>query len=147
MLLLSLAPFGAWAGPRPLPDAVVHARSVFLENETGFHELEYSTVLELSKWGRLELARSRERADLVLRLNNGNRVRAVPEGELPTGKVIDAVSEEPVPPGYTRVALIDPKTGALLWSDVHRTDGGKVKNGHLLDGLREAFDSYDKSRR
>jgi len=75
MLLLSLAPFGAWAGPRPLPDAVVHARSIFLENETGFHELGYSTVLELSKWGRFELAESRERADLILRLNNGNRVR------------------------------------------------------------------------
>ena len=147
MLLLSLAPFGAWAGPRPLPDAVVHARSVFLENETGFHELEYSTVLELSKWGRFELAGRRERADLILRLNNGNRVRAVPEGELPTGKSIDALSEEPVPPGYTRIALVDPKTGALLWADVHRTDGGKVKNGHLLDGLRVAFDSYDKSKR
>ena len=147
LLLLSLAPFGAWAGPRPLPDAVVHARSVFLENETGFHELEYSTVLELSKWGRFELAESREKADLILRLNNGNRVRAVPEGEFPTSKDIKAVSEEPVPPGHTRIALLDPKTGALLWSDVHRTDGGKVKNGHLLDGLRVAFDSYDKSKR
>ena len=147
MLLLSLAPFGAWAGPRALPDAVVHARSIFLENETGFHELEYSTVLELSKWGRFELAESRERADLILRLNNGNRVRAVPEGEFPTGKGINAVSEEPVPPGHTRIAFVDPKTGALLWSDVHRTDGGKVKNGHLLDGLREAFDSYDKGKR
>ena len=147
MLLLSVAPFGAWAGPRPLPDAVVHARTVFLENETGFHELEYSTVLELSKWGRFELAESRERADLILRLNNGNRVRAVPEGEFPTDKSIDALSEEPVPPGHTRIALVDPKTGALLWSDVHRTDGGRVKNGHLLDGLREAFDSYDKSKR
>ena len=147
MLLLSLAPFGAWAGPRPLPDAVVHARSVFLENETGFHELEYSTVLELSKWGRFELAESRERADLILRLNNGNRVRAVPEGEFPTSTGIDAFSEEQVPPGHTRIALVDPKTGALLWSDVHRTDGGRVRNGHLLDGLREAFDSYDKSKR
>ena len=147
MLLLSVAPFGAWAGPRPLPDAVVHARTVFLENETGFHELEYSTVLELSKWGRFELAERRERADLILRLNNGNRVRAVPEGEFPTSTGIDAFSEEQVPPGHTRIALVDPKTGALLWSDVHRTDGGRVRNGHLLDGLREAFDSYDKSKR
>ena len=146
LLLLSLAPFGAWAGPRPLPDAVVHARTVFLENETGFHELEYSTVLELSKWGRFELAESREKADLILRLNNGNRVRAVPEGEFPTSKAIN-FSEEPIPPGHTRIALVDPKTGALLWSDLHRTDGGKVKNGHLLDGLRVAFDSYDKSKR
>ena len=140
--------------PNPVPrdssrfqkKSLLSVSSIFLENETGFHELEYSTVLELSKWGRFELAESRERADLILRLNNGNRVRAVPEGEFPTSKAIN-FSEEPIPPGHTRIALVDPKTGALLWSDVHRTDGGKVKNGHLLDGLRVAFDSYDKSKR
>ena len=147
LLLLLLIPFEAWAGPKPLPEAVVRAHSVFLENETGLHELEYTTVLELSKWGRFELAESREKADLIMRLDNGNRVRAVPDGQFPTGKGVNAFSDEPVPPGHTRIALLDPKTGALLWSDVHKTDGGKVKNGHILDGLREAFDSYDKSRR
>jgi len=147
VLLLSLVSSGAWAGPRPLPDVVFHARTVFLENETGFHELDYTMVLELSKWGRFELAESREKADLILRLDNGNHVRAVPEGQFPSGKGINAFSDDPVPPGHTRIALLDPKTGAVLWSDVHRTEGGKVKSGHLLDGLREAFDSYDKSRR
>lgn len=147
LLLLSLIPAQVWAGPKALPEVVVRAHSVFLENETGFHELEYSTVLELSKWGRFELAENREKADLILRLDNGNHVRAVPDGQFPTGKGINAFSDEPVPPGHTRVALLDPKTGALLWSDVHKTDGGKVKNGHLLDGLREAFENYDKSRR
>jgi len=147
LLLLSLMPWQAWAGPKPLPEAVVRAHSVFLENETGFHELEYTTVLELSKWGRFELAESRDKADLILRLDNGNRVHAVPEGQFPTGKGINAFSDEPVPPGHTRIALLDSKTGALLWSDVHKTEGGKVKSGHILDGLREAFDSYDKSRR
>lgn len=147
LLFLCLIPLEAWAGPKPLPDAVIHARFVFLENETGFHELEYTTVLELSKWGRFDLAESREKADLILRLDNGNHVRVVPEGQFPSNKGVNAFSEEPVPPGYTRIALLDPKTGALLWSDVHKTDGGKVKNGHLLDGLREAFDSHDKSKR
>ena len=147
LLLLSLAPLQFWAGPKPLPDAVVRARLVFLENETGFHELEYSAVLELSKWGRFEFAENREKADLILRLDNGNRVRAVPEGQFPAAKDINAFSDEPVPPGHTRIALLDPKTSARLWSDVHRTEGGKVKNGHLLDGLREAFDSYDKGKR
>jgi len=71
----------------------------------------------------------------------------VPEGQFPAAKGVDAFSDEPVPPGHTRIALLDPKTSALLWSDVHRTEGGKVKNGHLLDGLREAFDSYDKGKR
>jgi len=41
---------------------------------------------------------------------------------------------------------VDPKSGATLWSDLHKTEGGKVKSGHLLDGLRQAFEEYEKNR-
>jgi len=134
------------AVPKPLPDAVAHAHTVFLDNETGFNELGYSTVFELNKWGRLDLADSREKADLILRLDSGNHVRVVPEGQVPSSASMNSDDSE-TPRGYTRISLLDPKSNAVLWSDTHRTDGGKVKNGHLLDGLREAFDSYDKSHR
>jgi hypothetical protein len=134
------------AVPKPLPDAVVHAHTVFLVNETGFNELGYSTVFELNKWGRFDMASTVEKADLILRLDSGNHVREVPEGEMPSFGSSGA-EDSGIPKGYTRIALLDPKTSTLLWSDTHKTDGGKVKNGHLLDGLREAFDSYEKSRR
>jgi len=134
------------AVPKPLPDAVAHAHTVFLDNETGFNELGYSTVFELNKWGRFDLADSREKADLILRLDSGNHVRVVPEGQVPSSASMNSDDSE-TPRGYTRISLLDPKSNAVLWSDTHRTDGGKVKNGHLLDGLREAFDSYDKSHR
>ena len=74
----------AAAMPKALPDAVVHAHSVFLINETGFNELGYSTVFELNKWGRFDLADSPEKADLILRLDCGNHVRAVPDGQFPS---------------------------------------------------------------
>lgn len=137
----------AGAGPKNLPEAVVHAHTVFLENETGFTELQYTAVLELTKWGRFDVAESREKADLVMRLDNGTRVRAVPEGQLPSTGAMNSFADTGVPKGHTRISLLEPKTNSLLWSDAHRTEGGKVKSGHLLDGLREAFDSYEKSRR
>jgi hypothetical protein len=93
------------------------------------------------------LAESREKADLVMLLENGSHVRALPEGQFPSTGNANAVAESDIPKGYTRIALLDPKTNSLLWSDTHKTEGGKVKNGHLLDGLREAFDSYEKSHR
>jgi hypothetical protein len=146
VLFLAVVTRPMGAGPKPLPDAIVRAHTVFVENETGFNELQYELVLELSKWGRFELAESREKADLLLRLDNGNHVRTVPEGQFPSG-AMNALTESPeIPKGHTRIALLDPKTDTLLWSDTHKTEGGKVKNGHLLDGLREAFDSYEKSR-
>jgi len=146
-LFLALAASHVDAGPKVLPDAVAHAHSVFVENETGFNELHYTLVLELTKWGRFDVADVREKADLVLRLDNGSHVRVVPEGEFPTGGMNATGETAEIPKGHTRIALLDPKTNALLWSDTHKTDGGKVKNGHLLDGLRDAFDGYEKGRR
>ena len=64
VLFLTLLVRPAGAGPKSLPDAIIHAHTVFVENETGFNELQYALVLELSKWGRFELSDSREKADL-----------------------------------------------------------------------------------
>lgn len=132
------------AQPANLPEAVTNARTVILVNQTGFPELQYTAVLELNKWGHFEIVESREKADLVLSLTSGTHVRALPDGQYPRPTGLNAFTEDAVPKGHTRVALLDPKTGATLWSDLRKTEGGKVKNGHLLDGLREAFDSYEK---
>jgi hypothetical protein len=133
------------AAPHPLPDTVTHAHTVFLDNQTGFNELQYTLVLELSKWGRYDIVDTREKADLILRLDSASHVRVVPEGEFPTAPT-DTAMESDIPKGCTRIALVDPKSNAVLWSDAHKTENGKVKSGHLLDGLREAFEAYDKSR-
>jgi len=151
MHLLWMIPLRAYAlrlaaQPASLPEAVINAHSVFLVNETGFPELQYTAVLELSKWGHFEFAESREKGDLVLSLRSGTHVRALPDGQYPRPTGLNAFAEDAVPRGHTRVALLDPKTGATLWSDLRKTEGGKVKNGHLLDGLREAFDNYEKGK-
>lgn len=146
VILLSVCAPRVAAQPANLPEAVTNARSVFVVNETGFPELQYTAVLELNKWGHFEIAESREKADLVLSLTSGTHVRALPDGQYPRPTGLNAFTEDAVPKGHTRVALLDPKTGATLWSDLRKTEGGKVKNGHLLDGLREAFDNYEKSK-
>jgi hypothetical protein len=145
-VMLCLMARNVLAIPIPLPDAVVHAHTVFLVNETGFGELEYSTILELNKWGRFDLVDSPLKADLILRLDSGSHVRAVPQGQFPSVPTTTA-DDGGIPSGYTRISLLDPKTNTLLWAGTHKTEGGKIKNGHLLDGLREAFHSYEKSRR
>jgi hypothetical protein len=142
--VLGLAALQLSARPNSLPQAVVSARTIFLENETGFPELQYTAILELNKWGHFDYAETREKSDLVLRLDAGTKVHAVPEGQMPGTQSFGDTSA--IPRGHTRIALVDPKTSTTLWSDVHKTEGGKVKNGHLLDGLREAFEEYDKTR-
>jgi len=146
VLIFCLSASQTVAVPKTLPDAVVRAHTIFLENETGFLELQYSTTLELTKWGHFELVDSREKADLVMRLESASHVRVVPDGQYPSRGGVNAVTENEIPRGHTRISLLDPKTNAVLWSDTHKTEGGKVKSGHLLDGLREAFAGYEKNR-
>jgi hypothetical protein len=134
------------AQPVALPPTVMAAHTVFIENQTGFPELQYIAVLEINKWGHFELAESREKADLVLLLSGGTRVHAIPDGQFPRTVGLNAFSEDSVPKDHTRVALVDPKSGTRLWSDFHKTEGGKVKNGHLLDELRQAYEETEKSK-
>jgi hypothetical protein len=145
-VILCIAPLQARTQRTTLPEAVINARTVYIENETGIPELEYTAILELQKWGRFELAESRAKADLTMRLDKGNRVRALPEGQHPSAQDTKGAGDSSVPKGYTRISLLNPKTGTTLWSDLQKTENSKVRNGHLLDGLRKAFDDYEKDR-
>jgi hypothetical protein len=131
--------------PPALPQSVLSAHTVYVDNQTTFTELEYTAVLELNKWGHFQLA-DRDKADLVLVLSAGTHVHAIPDGQYPRTTGLNAFSEDSVPAGHTRVALLDPKTNTTLWSDIHKTEGGKVKNGHLLDELRQAYQDAEKAR-
>lgn len=136
--------FGAAALPakekKPmLPPRVLAANTVFVENRTTSAELLNKAYSEISKWGRLQLVDNAKKADIVLRLTNGNSVELVSadaKAEAPNG----AGADEAVPPGSTRISVIDPKTGSALWSDIRKTDSSKAGT-HMLDGLREAFDA------
>ncbi len=132
-----------------LPASVVSAKTVYVENQTTTAELQNTAYTELSKWGRLQMVDSSQKADIVLRVSNGNYVKFVPGGENPSaskpkaGNQDFAGADEAVPPGSTRISVIDPKTGNFLWSDIRKTDNPKAAT-HMLDGLREAFDQKQK---
>jgi len=146
-VLLCVVPLQAGAQPAALPQAVIKAQTVYIENEASVAGLEYTAILELNKWGRFGLAESRDKADLILLLDNGSSVRALPERQYPSAEVVKGTEGgRPVPKGYTRISLLDPKNSTKLWSDFQKTENSKVRNGHLLDGLRKAFDDYEKSR-
>lgn len=132
-----------------LPSKVLSAGTVFVDNQTTSAELLNTAYMELSKWGRLQVVDTAQKADIVLRLSNGNYVKFVPGGE--SAPVADPKiakqsfvgADEAVPPGSTRISVIDPKTGNSLWSDIRKTDSPKAAT-HLFDGLRDAFDQKQK---
>ena len=138
---------GAWANGKhaALPSKVLAAQTVFVDNQTTMAELQNTVYTELSKWGRLQIVDTAQKADIVLRLSNGNAVKFVPGGESgpgaepKVGKNSFAGADDAVPPGSTRVSVIDPKTGNSVWSDIRKTNNPQIAT-HMLDGLRNAFD-------
>jgi hypothetical protein len=132
-----------------LPSKVLSANTVFVDNQTTSAELQNTVYTELSKWGRLQVVDTAQKADIVLRLSNGNSVRFVPGGENTpvaypkAGKQNFMGADEAVPPGSTRISVVDPKTGNSLWSDIRKADNAKAAT-HMLDGLREAWDQKQK---
>ena len=134
-----------------VPEKVLSARTIYVDNETNDAEFQHDAYLGLSKWGRYDIMDSPQKADLVLRLTGSSAVKFVPaSGAAATynPKPVSATSadgEELAPPGCTRIALIDPKTGVTLWSDLRKTSNPQEK-GRLIDGLHDAVDQQEKKR-
>ena len=132
-----------------LSSSVLSARTIYVDNQTTSAELQNTAYTELAKWGRFQVVDAPQKADIVLRLSNGNYVKFVAGGEnVPTHdpkveKQNWMGSDEAVPPGSTRISLIDAKSGNSLWSDIRKTDSPKAAT-HMLDGLRNAFDQKQK---
>jgi hypothetical protein len=133
-------------GPATVPASVLAARAVYVENETSDAQIQTAVYAEFAKWGRFQIADSPQKADLILRISNGNMVRFV-SGDAATAPTLETkatpqVSEDPVPPGFTRLTLVEAKTGNSVWSGQKKTSGSPA-GWHLLDSLRDAI---DKSR-
>jgi hypothetical protein len=132
------------------PNSIFTARTVFVDNQSGFAELYTTAYMELARWGRFDPVESAAKADLTIVLTGSSYVHAVPSGQAPTydpkkTSVRPAELPEAAPVGFTRVTLQEAKSRKTLWSGLAKTDGPRVK-GKLLDGLREAYDQADRIR-
>jgi hypothetical protein len=134
-----------------VPSRVLSAKTIYVDNQTTDAELQHDAYMGLSKWGRYEIVDSAQKADLVLRLSGSSVVKFVPGGDPAASYNPKPVSEtsaggeQLAPPGCTRLTLIEPKSGAALWSDVRKTSNAQEKS-KLLEGLHEAVDQQEKSR-
>ena len=138
------------AANTPLPNSIFTARTIYVNNQSGFAELSNVAYLEINRWGRFEPVESLSKADLQIVLTGSSYVRVVASGEMPMfdpkkTSIRPAELPEAAPNGYTRVTLQEVKSGKTLWSGLVRTDGPRVK-GRLLDGFREAYEQAEKIR-
>lgn len=136
----------------PLPKQVLEAKTVYLDNQSGFASLGDKAYDELTKWGRFKVVDQRQNADLILLLSaseyRGGYVTsgtAQQHGTVDDSGNIEVSGESestttPVVYRRTHLTVIDPKTGTSLWSDSKAW-------GNLYTGFHSATRSLIKNLR
>jgi hypothetical protein len=123
-----------------LPAEVMQARSALIicECPRGLAVAERRALQELLRWGRFRIVEQRKEADLVF-LFSGNEYL----GDYLTR---DGPDKRPVAVDFTIMTLIDPHTGANLWSDSRRWGAWRVDHAtkDLIAELKEQIEDQTK---
>jgi TonB family protein len=114
------------------PRAIASARSIYFDDQSGSDKVAEKALAELRNWGRFQIVRNREKADLILVLSTdphqgGNLIYSGQTGTIDSQGHIE---EDPIP-NYNKLApvrhaflfVIDPQTGKTLWNDSQRWGG------------------------
>ncbi len=125
----------------PLPPAILSAKTVYIDNQSGIAKIGDRAYEQITKWGRWQVVSDRHKADLILLLSareyNGGYVTSGGQtsGTIDDNGNINATTQPTytrrVSVNYTYVTVIDPNTGDSLWSDTKRW-------GNLYNGFHSA---------
>ena len=124
---------------------ILSAKTIYFDNQTGVDTVGTAAAVQLRKWGRFQVVRDKQTADLILLLSadpyNGGYI-IFASGQ--TGTIdADGHIEHDRVPNYNRLApvrdayltVIDPRSGKNLWSASHVWGGlltGKNSAGARL---------------
>ncbi len=155
MILLLVASSQAKHEKMPLPQPVMTARTIYIDNRSGVADLGDKAYDELRKWGRFQIVDSAEKADVVLLLSAKEYVSGYSTGTYRnTSGSVDSYgninaqtygngSSHAIYSGTTYVTILDPKGGAALWSDARPWGRWKSATRGLVKELRERMEKQE----
>jgi hypothetical protein len=128
----------------PLPPQIGLAKTVYIDNQSGFAKMGDRAYEQVTKWGRFQVLQDRRQADLIFLVS----AKAYDGGYVTTGggttgtidqsgninTTNDPTYTRHLSVNYTFLTVIDPKTGDNLWSDSKRW-------GNLYTGFHSATKS------
>jgi hypothetical protein len=156
-LLLAAAQIALANKKSALPDAVFFAKTIYVDNQANDAGLQHSAYMALAHWGHFQVVEAPNQADVVLRLTGSSFISSAPRDTPPDMSLKPSRSSQGgngsllpngaavAPEGFTRLTLMDGKSGAVLWSDLSRTNKPEIAS-HMLDGLRDAVTQGLKDR-
>jgi len=121
-LILTIQVYAKQQTLAPIPARVMQAKTVFVENQSGYDRARDEFADELGKWNRLHIVYNKAGADLVVILTALNSRRT------------------------TQIAFVDPTTGDKIWNNsMMWSDRGAVRD--LLGDLRQRIEQQEQQRK
>jgi len=111
-----------------LPTKLLTAKSVYFDNQTGYTGVGADTLRELDRWGRFQVVRRRDDAELILVLSSESYLEDLSK---PSGGFDPNFLHLPHKPADAYLTVVDAATGRKLWADSHAWGG-------LLTGFNSA---------
>lgn len=138
--VLSPSAFARKQGRLPLSPKVMEAKSALIvcECPRGMAVAEGRALQELQLWGRFQIVKHRDKADLVF-LFSANQYL----GDYLTR---DGPDKRPVSVDFTIMTVVDPHTGESLWSDSRRWGSWRVDHAtrDLIAEFRQQIEGQTK---
>jgi hypothetical protein len=163
-ILLLVLPGFAKHKKMPLPQLVLNAKTIYVDNRTNIAQIGDRAYDELQKWGRYQVVDSPDKADLVLLLSiqEYTNTYTYVSPRVTTGSVSDNgnintmtyggdATTQTVVSGTTFITLIDPETGKRLWKNARHWGRGRLwmhksATRELIRELRNRVKEQEASR-
>jgi hypothetical protein len=150
-VLVALAGTPCFAGKThaPLPEKILNAKTVFIENHGGAYIAD-DAYDELKKWGRYEIVTDRSKADLILQfaVDQGSTTSGTtsvyhPPDDKNWGGTWSHGTTHSSSTSYMHLTLLDSKTGEGLYADT-RPMGFRSTARPLVQELRKRIEELGK---
>lgn len=143
LLALCVVPFLALSAGKtphaPLPPALMNAKTIFIDNQSGDADLLDKCYDELTKWGRFKIVADPKDADVAFRIQKSSRNSGYSERTDPWGNThADADTQH-----YTTISVVD-KDGNVLWSDTRPWRMFSSATRNVVKELRQRMESQGR---
>jgi hypothetical protein len=142
----------------PLPEPIMIAKTIYIDNQSGMANLGDKAYDEVRKWGRFQIVDSADKADVVLLLSAKEYVSGYTSGSYHNtnatvdsygnvnGQTYGSGTSQAVYSGTTYLTIVDPKTGARLWSDAREWGRWRSATRGLIKELRDRMHQQESRK-
>src|SRR6185312_2640055 len=132
---------------------VLTAKAVYIQNNSGYANIADKVFAQLKEWGRYQIVDDKKKADLVLVLTTSSSEESttkqawVSTYNSKTGAWTNGAVNTPTTESVdsTRVTVIDPATGDIMWADQREWERRHSATEELIKELRKRVEEQEKA--